>query len=392
MLPPRSLVAPILGITVVPLVAMVWLGWRVLDQDRILEREEARQRLENSAEIAISALQRGIAASEQRLSAGTAGWPAGAVTFIVRDGAVEAEPRERVAYLPAVSPLRGAPAATFSEGEDLEFRGDRPDAIRVYRELVRAQDAGIRAGALLRLARALKNDGKSEDALAVYGQLAVMDGVQAGSAPAGLVGRYARCKIFEENRREAELNAEAARLEGELRGGRWLLTAPVYWLYTQDAVRWTREPASVPREAEVFGDAASVLQANWDRFHGTGRQIWTVDGRMMTVLWQRPGDSLRVLVAGPEFVQSQWLLAVKQLPVRLALRGADGRPALGEEAAGPKVVRSAADTDLPWTIAAMPAGSDGLDHRLFCGGGCCWPASGFCSRWHWRLLTRCFAR
>ncbi len=62
--PPRSLVALILAITVVPLVTLLWLGWRLLDQDRVLERQQIQQRVERGADLVVAALQRVIAVSE----------------------------------------------------------------------------------------------------------------------------------------------------------------------------------------------------------------------------------------------------------------------------------------------------------------------------------------
>ena len=120
-LPPRSLVALIVGITVVPLATLLWLGWRLLEQDRILEAQQAQQRVERAADLAVAALQRAIAADEQRLAAGGAQCPAGAVAIWFRNSLVQAVPRERVAYLPVVKALREAPGSAFA-GEDLEFR------------------------------------------------------------------------------------------------------------------------------------------------------------------------------------------------------------------------------------------------------------------------------
>src|SRR6266536_2658248 len=101
-LPPRSLVALIVGITVVPLATLLWLGWRLLDQDRMLEGQQAQQRVERAADLAVAALQRGLSLSEQRLAAGSERWPAGAAAVTFRDGRVEAFPKESVAYLPVV--------------------------------------------------------------------------------------------------------------------------------------------------------------------------------------------------------------------------------------------------------------------------------------------------
>ena len=192
-LPPRSLVALIIGITVVPLATLLWLGWRLLAQDRMLEGQQAQQRVERAADLVVAALQRVFSSYEQRLAAGSEQWPEGTVVVTFRDGLVEAYPRERMAYLPAVRPLREAPTQTFAQGEDLEFRQrDHVAAINLFRQLAKSSDVAIRAGALLRLARNLRSAGRTQEALATYAQLSEMDGVSAGAAPAGLIARYAQ--------------------------------------------------------------------------------------------------------------------------------------------------------------------------------------------------------
>ena len=144
------------------------------------------------------------------------------------DGRVEASPRKRLAYFPVVPPLPEAPAATFVAGEDLEFRRQaRAAAINVFNELAKSANSAIRAGALLRLGRNLHNVGRFEEALATYVRLSAMDDVSLGGVPAGLIGRYAHCKLVEEERRWPDLRAEALGLQHELRAGRWTLTGPV---------------------------------------------------------------------------------------------------------------------------------------------------------------------
>ena len=100
--PPRSLVTLIVAITVVPLVTLLWLGWRLLEQDRVLEGQQIQQRVERGADLVVAALQRAMATSEQRLASGNQEWPDAAVVVTFRDGAVEASPHGRVAYLPLV--------------------------------------------------------------------------------------------------------------------------------------------------------------------------------------------------------------------------------------------------------------------------------------------------
>src|SRR5215469_1795239 len=151
-LPPRGLIALVLGITVVPLTVLLWLGWRMLDQDRLLEGQQAQDRLERAADLAAASVQRAIAVSEQHLAAGDSNWPDGAVVVTLYDSRVEAYPAGRMAYLPVAPDLPEAPTSAFARGEDLEFRRhDRDAAIEVFRALSRSPDPAIRAGALLRL-------------------------------------------------------------------------------------------------------------------------------------------------------------------------------------------------------------------------------------------------
>src|SRR5258708_27895818 len=115
-LPPRNLVALILGITVAPLATLLWLGWRLLEQDRMLAGQQVQQRVERAADLVVAALQRALSSDAQKLAAGSEQWPDGAVAVTFRGGMVEAHPKERLAWLPAVEPLPEAPA-TFAPGE-----------------------------------------------------------------------------------------------------------------------------------------------------------------------------------------------------------------------------------------------------------------------------------
>src|SRR5881394_3093493 len=107
--PSRRLILLILGITVAPLATLLWLGWRDVQQ--------SQQRIERAADLVVGALQRAVAASEQRLAAGAADWPDGAAVLIVHEDSVDAAPKGRLAYFPRVLPLREAPEGVFAAGE-----------------------------------------------------------------------------------------------------------------------------------------------------------------------------------------------------------------------------------------------------------------------------------
>jgi signal transduction histidine kinase len=366
---PRGLIALILAITVAPLVTLLWLGWRLLEQDRLLEGQQVQQRMERAADLVVAALQRALAVSEQRLAAGSVQWPAGAVAVTFRDDRAEAHPHERVAFLPAAQPLREAPAATFARGEELEFRTrDHAAAARVFRELAPSPDRAVRAGALLRLARNLHKAGQAQEALATYTQLSGIDGVSAGGAPAGLVARYARCKLLEEIQRQPDLRAEAQRLQSELASGRWILTASLYWLYARDAARWTGAPAAYRTQAERFAEAVEALWRRRNSLSVSGRESMVIEGRNLAVLWQASGDRFRALIAAPEFVESEWIAVLapvlKEQRITLGLRDPDGTVVFGSARpdGAPQAVRSARDAALPWGVVATaldPAGQHG---------------------------------
>jgi signal transduction histidine kinase len=347
--PPRTLLAAIVGITVIPLALLLWLGWRFLEQDRILERQQAQDRLERSADLVIGAIQRSVSASEQRLATGAAEWPEGAVVLTFERGRIEAHPRNRVAYLPLRPPAPEPPPDTFAEGEALEFRKrDHAEAIRKFSQLAGSRDRSVRAGALLRLARNLKATGRFEDALAAYEQLAALDSVPVAGAPAALTARYARCKLLEETGRLQELRSEAQKLAGDLHAARWRLSGPVYWLYAADADAWTGRPPA-PLEPETFARAAEAFAAKWERLDDSGRELLRIDGQPVTVVWQRSGASGRALLAVPSFVDRNWRLPAANVAGQHKVRlGFDSG------AAEQKATRSPSDTGLPWTVTVWP--------------------------------------
>jgi signal transduction histidine kinase len=86
-----------------------------------------------------------------------------------------------------------------------------------------------------------------------------------------------------------------------------------------------------------------------------GRQVLRVDKRSILLLWRSAPERLVALVAGPRFLESEWLSsvapAVRQQPV-LSLTDAEGRLVAGRPPAGSRdqAVRTPADTGLPWTL------------------------------------------
>jgi len=354
--PPR--VARLLAlVAAVPLLALLWVGWRVLAQGRTLEDQQIRQRVERAADIATAALQRAVEATERRLAEGNKNWPDGAVILTARGDSVQVWPIGRAAYLPVAPRLPELPIAPFAAGEAIEFRQrDLTRAAAVYKDLANLDRPDIRAGALLRLARCLRGTGKQADALPLYARLLDEDGWAFEGMPVSLVARQARCSLMDALRQSDDLRREAAALASDMQRGRWPLTRGAAQLCAQDAARWGVDPLPGQSERELLAEG---LDALWRRLSqpgtaASGRGSFAV-GREESVvaLWKRSGDQISALVATPRFVSSQWLGAIDPVlleqEVTLKLHsGSTGLP--------PGAVRRADDIGLPWTLTV--AGSD----------------------------------
>lgn len=360
--PLRRLVALVISVMVVPLIALPWLGWRLLKQDRALESQQVQQRVERAADLVVAALQRAMSASEERLAGNAAAWPDGAIAATFGEAGVEVAPADRIAYWPVAPPMREAPTAVFTAAEQLEWRdGNLLAAITALSALEASADPAISAGALVRLGRTLRKARRNDEALAAYARLSHHDGVAVGGVPASLAAAYARGSLLEELRRLPALRDEGVALEQRLRAGRWRLTSPVYALYASDAARWSGSKSSGPSSQEQFAAALNTAWNRWRRMATdgsapSGRESFDVDGKTMTVLWQGTGSARRALIAAPDFVEAQWLAAVAPILgeqfVTVTLRDSTDVDVFGNAGspAAPKAIRPAAGASLPWTV------------------------------------------
>ncbi|MGH9554913.1 MAG: histidine kinase dimerization/phospho-acceptor domain-containing protein, partial [Terriglobales bacterium] len=253
----------------------------------------------------------------------------------------------------------------FEAGEALEFRQkDFARAIATFRDLSRSNDPAIRAGALLRLGRNLRKAQQPRAALNTYDDLKQMGATPIGGLPAELLARHARCALLDELKRPTDVKREAGALYADLHNGRWKLARGVYRFYAQEASRWYTPDAELQaHEQDVVATAAAVelLWEEWQRIRrGEGlsagrRSLWILD-RPVLLVWRTTSDRLLALVAGPRYLEQEWLSALQPLidrqGVRLALSDAEGHPVLGQFSAAPprQVVRSSAETQLPWTL------------------------------------------
>jgi signal transduction histidine kinase len=368
--PPRHLLVLFLAVTLAPAAGLIWLGWRLLQQDRALVEQRVQEHRERAADLLVAALEQKLLAVERDLTRSSALRDAqpgdDAVLLVLGPGSADAVPAFRLLYYPVVPPCRDAPAFLFRDGEDREFRlGDHAAAIASFRDLARSPDAAVRAGAYLRIARNLRKASQLEAALTAYQELARLGPVPIDCVPADLVARRARCALLAEMRR-SELRGEAEALYADLRGGRWRLDRAVYSVHAEDIKSWIGVDPTADRERLALTVGAEWL---WDRWQavgrgdarGPGRHSMEVEGRLLTFLWNATGDGLVGLVAGPRYAQREWLAGLRTIlntqGVQLALRDRDGRAAPAPASASllQAARRTASDTGLPWTVVVASA-------------------------------------
>lgn len=282
--------------TLVPACGLVWLGWKLLDQDRAIEAQRRRERAELAVEQRLSAIERQLA-NRVELPALIKG--DGAVAMEFGEHGLEVHPKNLLAWYPEAPERAGVSGDRFKIGEELEFRrAEYGAAESQYRNLTRSSDEAIRAGAQLRLARVLRKAGRTEASLAAFNQLAESGEAPIEGTPASLVAARARCALLAELKRTGQLQSEAEALKADLRRGRWRVTSAVYQMHMQDAREWTGSGV----EAESVGERlAAAVGDLWERWRGealegpTGRFVHQGRGGGVTVVWARSSGGIRAV-------------------------------------------------------------------------------------------------
>ena len=370
---PRNLTIAFLAVAAVSVVALVWLGARLVAQDRALEAERLREKRESAADRVVAALSQALSADERSLlgvpGKGRHPGTAGLALVVAEEGEVRVLPGTGLLYYPVAPPLPAA-AGLFRAAEEAEFRDrDFDRAIEALRVPALSRDPAVRAGALLRLARNLRKAGRLEAALQVYGDLASVGDAAVAGAPAGLVARHARCVLLEQVGREDPLREEARTLRAELRAGRWPLERDTYHYYAAEVVRWLGTEPEGTTEAEALARAVDWLYQGWRSGQtvepgSSGRRTLDDEGSSVAVVWNASGDRLSALAADPSYQRTRWLEpaigGVQEPGVRIAIADAEGRTVHGQRspATSSETLRVASATGLPWTVVVATADAE----------------------------------
>jgi signal transduction histidine kinase len=349
--PPRTLLLILFLLTLVSVSALGWFGWKVLDQEHIVAAQRVQERLEQSADRIAATLRSTLAEEGERLGASIATPPEGGLLLRVGEKGLTAQPAGGLLYYPYPSAEPEARPAIFAEPEALEFLQGQPDqALASYRRLTNAPDAAVRAGAWLRAGRVLRRMGRVVESLAAYRQLAATSGVRVADAPAELVGRHAISEL-------AKNPSDADGLRNDLARGRWHLTRGQFEFYWSEAARLTGRAEPPERDPVALAEAADLVwrESRQDRDARRAETVW-LRGEPLFLLWR--GAS--VLVTKPEF----WLKPVfAGEEVFCAAVDSEGHLLAGRKTGGHAAVRTAAESQIPWTIYVT--GTPALAHAGF---------------------------
>jgi hypothetical protein len=354
--------------------ALAWLGWRLLEQDRSLERQQVQERLDLAADHMANELQRSLLELESYLSftpSPTAkAPPEGVVVLLATGQTVDVYPPGGLLFYPAITAGTEPPAAIFVEGEALEYqRNDPVRAIDVFRALACSPNPAVRAGALLRLGRNLRKTGHPEEALQAYGELAQLGPIQILELPSELVAIEARCSVLEAMGKHEELRKEALLMDSALRSGRWRLLRPAWEFHVEEARRWAGESLLTEREqnALVLSSAAEWVHDRWlAEPESKGRRFQKIEGRPALILWSATQGRLASVLAGPACLGAMWKEALRGQHVQGALVDADGQLIIGSFDRHSQQAVRAATASRPWTLHVTSA-DPGADLAGFAG-------------------------
>ena len=348
--PPRSLLTILFLVTLVSVSALGWFGWKLLDQERVVEAQRDRERLEQAADR-IAAIARGaLAETGERLGTWlitppSDGKPDEGLLLLLSSDTLSALPAHRLLYRPSNPAPPEALINAFADGETLEFQQALPErAIESYRRLADSKNPEIKAGALVRMARVLRKIGRTADARTAYLDLAKSAGVaRVAGVPAELIARHALCEL-------SGLKTDAQALRQDLLQSRWQLTRGQFAYYWSESSRLSGNPDSLPSEATALSTVVSQAWPEIDREQTPRGQttIW-VDEHPWFLIWRSAPGRKAVLITKPESLLKPVFAGTD---VSSAVVDSEGRVVAGHRNGTSHAVvrRTPAETQLPWAL------------------------------------------
>lgn len=383
--PSRGTAALFLGVAAVSVAALVWMGVRLIKQDRALEAQQLRDRREAAADRLTASLEQVLSAEAEGLTDPESVDlpPSADAVVIALSGLSDSpdlgiRPENGLLYYPVIRPGREASARLFAEAEKREFLDqDFSRAIRDLLPFSKSGDPAVRAGAELRLARNYRKAGDLESALKTYDAMARTSngGISISGVPADLAARCARSALLEELGRRTDLQKDAQSLLDDLRGRRWRLDRASYLYYRDQAAHWLGQEPGSDAGQQALADAVAWLCENRLTIAetdpgSTGRKSFRLHGIPVTILWRKSGGQLAAIAAGPIYQRSRWfdpLLGDADFSgAHVTIRDPDEGLVYGDDpAAGVSTAtRPASVTGLPWDLVLVNADREAVINQF----------------------------
>jgi signal transduction histidine kinase len=347
--PTRSLLAALVSTAVVVTAALGWAGWRLLDQQRAIDEQRARNQAESVADAVAAGIRGKLAEAGERLS----GWvsnpssavPAidGAVVVGTRPDGVDVNPAGGLPFVP-VAIEASRITDRFAALEAIEFGGDPARAVVGYRSLASDPDPRVRAGAQVRLGRVQRKMRDFSGALDTYQRLAELGAVRTDDLPAELAGLTGQRSTYVAMADHERANEVARLMLRGLDGGRWLIARGPAELY--------REPFTEPRPeswtlatalGDVWRDTDGRLPARGQRVAGRSHPA----ASSVLVLWRSNGSVSAALAAPAD----RFFEVPAAVPAAWQLIDPEGHVISGQATAPARsLVRIIGNSDYPWTL------------------------------------------
>lgn len=366
-----------------PGVILAVLGLRTLRQERQLADQQIRESLERTAAGAGARLEReflqwqeaikGIAKRPQnpddwpekvRLALKT---PGNALVISMSGGSLQQYPPQQLLYVPGLrdegTKYEPPPSPLLGQAEALEFRQkDYAGAGRIYADLLKTATPQSRAFYLHRLARCYRKDGRLNEALQSYRELAQLKPVQIGPTPTDLIAEFEICSIMSETDDGAQRAVNALDFYRDLINSRWRLGKQAFSYYAESAEGWLPTTSSPPEEMKhlqqlkqkkfALAEAAEALVER-------PRQTLPASQGAHLAFWT--SDPFTALILSPAFLESEWppqiFATAKEKGFRFNASSPDGELLFGSAADGAQeleVVRTLQLNNRPWHLQIWP--------------------------------------
>ena len=341
-------------VTVLPIAVLCWLGIRTLEQDRDLERQRRRERLDVAARRIALDIEQDLQQIEASLTEGhgISFQPSGIVT-----------PRDApLLFRPDVPTISVPSSAQLAAAWQLEER--RPsEAITAYEHIASVAGDSDRGEALVALGALLRRQRHFDEALRVYTDLEALGSIQvAGGQPAALVASQGRAKVFLESGDQVRLRQEAVAFAHALSTG-WLIDRASFELYQHDMIEPWGGPAA-DAQGVRRAEGVSELWQRWRRgeLPARGRRFVGSDASALA-LWVGAPAAPVVALFGADELRARWQSKWESKGLKVAVSRTDGQQLFGAVDEGLTLPPS--ETRLPFIMSVDSGSSAPADEDVF---------------------------